>query len=920
MGWTVVALRRIRSDLAPSVGVMVLVLATALVAALAPRILASLADDAVRREVAAAPAAARNIVTFQHAWIPAGPAGDPLAEAHAAGRELLETFPPRVRRLVETQDVMVESGRFRLLKETTDPAFIRFRVQEGIDGQVRYVEGRAPTPAVARRDDVGPTSQDGVPVFEAGVSQATADRFGLAVGGVVPLIGDPGDPLVGRTPEDVYAFATVTGIYEVADPASDFWLDDPLPIHPVIRALSSEVQLLDAALVVDPGTLGGLVAFHEGFGHPLRTTWRSFVDAGSVNAAAVPGLIAAFRRLEVLYPSANITAGAETAMRTSLLDLLDGFAARWAAAESVLAVLLVGPALVAVATLALVGILAARRRRATMALARSRGASRAQVLVPAAIEGLVVAVPAALLGAAAAIALVDAGRALPAVAMASLVVGVAVVVIVGTVVPAARGQGPERRPGERVGGRTGGRRLVFESLAVGLAIGAAFLLRERGVGAGGSASADGAGGGFDPLIAAVPALVGVAAGIVAVRLYPVAMRFAASLARRRRGLVGLLAARRAADGEGAAVLLVLLATATVGAFAAVSLATLDRGADLAAWNLVGADYRVEPPTGALPTGFDAGALPGVEAVATEFQANIPVGLAGPQTLFTVVEAAALQDVLAGTPVAPAYPPGFTEPGDGPIPAIISTTLAESPRGVKPGETFTMSVEGYTLTYRADMVVDGFPGMPARRGFVVVPREWFKAQAPDSRIVPTVAFLRAPASSAGDIRATLAAAEPTLALTSQAETAAARRAAPVTQAIRWLVLAAAIVAGLYAALGVAAALALAGLARSTETAHLRTLGLTARQSLALLAAEHGPSTLAAFVAGALLGVALFTTLQPALGLGTLVGAPTEVPVVLESAVVLLILAVMSAVVAAGLLLGAMLQRRVAPTEALRGRSE
>jgi hypothetical protein len=42
--------------------------------------------------------------------------------------------------------------------------------------------------------------------------------------------------------------------------------------------------------------------------------------------------------------------------------------------------------------------------------------------------------------------------------------------------------------------------------------------------------------------------------------------------------------------------------------------------------------------------------------------------------------------------------------------------------------------------------------------------------------------------------------------------------------------------------------------------------------------------------------------------------------MEPAVLVLILAVMTAVVTLGLLLGAALQRRVAPTAALRGRSE
>jgi putative ABC transport system permease protein len=926
MAWTIVALRRIRMDLAPTLGVLVLVLATALIAALAPRVLASLADDAVRGAVAAAPAAARNIVLAEHTTLGDGPPGDPLAEVRAAGDALREAFPPHVEELVASQDAVVESNRFRLQKPTTDPAFIRFRIQEGIDDHIRYVEGRAPTATVETRDDVGPEALDGVPVFETGVSRATADRFGLTPGEVVELLGDPGDPLLGRTPQDAYAFARITGIYEVRDEAADFWLDDPLAIRPVIRALSSEVQLLDAALVVDPAAHAPLTGFYGQLGRPLRYTWRYFVDDGAITARSVPGLITAFRRLEVQYPSANVTAAGNTAMRTGLLELLQGFDAAWAAAESIVAVMAVGPALVALATLTLVAVLAARRRRATMGLARGRGASGGQVLLPTLVEGLVVAIPPAVLATVAAVLLVDGGRAWPSVAMAAAVVALAVAILVATVVPTARGLGPERQQGEEAVGRAGGRRLVVEVLVVALAAGAAYLLSERGVGGpvqrvgDGAAPAGGAAvGGFDPLIAAVPALVGIAAGIVAVRLYPLVMRGVSGLARRRRGLVPMLAARRASEGGGSAVLLVLLATATVGAFGAVALDSLDRGADLAAWNAVGASHRVEPPTGALPTGFDATTLPGVEAAATEFQGNIPLGQSGPQTLLVAVEAQRLAEVLAGTPVAPAYPPGFTEPGPGPIPAIIATSVAESPRGVKLGETFTMSVEGHNLTYRAAMAVDSFPGLPAGRGFVVVPREWIAAQAPAARMVPGVALVRAPAEAADAIRAELAATQPTLTVRSQAEDAEARRAAPVTGAVRSLILFAVLVTAAYAALGVAAALALAGLARALEVAHLRTLGLTARQSLALQAGEHGPTTLAAFVAGGLLGVGLFAFLRPVLGLGTLVGAPVEVPVVLDPPVLLVILVMMTAVVAFGLLLGAALQRRVAPVAALRGRS-
>jgi hypothetical protein len=87
---------------------------------------------------------------------------------------------------------------------------------------------------------------------------------------------------------------------------------------------------------------------------------------------------------------------------------------------------------------------------------------------------------------------------------------------------------------------------------------------------------------------------------------------------------------------------------------------------------------------------------------------------------------------------------------------------------------------------------------------------------------------------------------------------------------------------------------------------------------LTVAEHGPTTIAAFVLGGLLGVGLFALLRDGLGLAGLVGSPVAVPLALDPRQLLLILLVLTIVVGVGLLLGVALQRRVAPTAALRGR--
>ena len=918
MRWLGLALRRVRDDVGATVGFAVLVLVTALIAAVAPRVLAGLADTALRGEVASAPVEARNVVLIENRIYPLGPASDPLAQVRKAGDELFATFPPKIRSLVDHRDIEIESGRFRVQKDTTDPAFIRFRIQEGIADHIRYVAGRPPTADVTARNSVGPQQVNDVPVYETAISSKTAEALGISLGETVPLVGDPSDQLIGRTPVEVLAFATITGIYDVLDPNEAYWLNDPQPIHPVIRALSAEIQVLDAALLVDPGVHEALTKYASPGSQGIRYTWREFVDPQRLSQRSLDSLITDFHRLLVDYPSANVTPSTDTALRTGLPAILEAHRARWAAAEAIIAVMAIGPALVAVATLALIAALASRRRRDTMSLARSRGASGRQVLVPALVEALLVAVPGAIVAAALAVAVVPAGTLPRTVAAAAAVVAIAVIAVTATVVSIARSRGPERREGDRAVGRVSARRLVLEGLIVVLAVGAAYLLRERGL------SAVGTGGaveGFDPLIAAVPVLVGVAVAIVVVRLYPLALRLVAAIARRGKGLVVVLAARRATEGgTSSAVLLVLLTTATVAAFAATSLDSLDRGADVAAWQSVGGTYRLQGPIGALPSSFDAASLPGVTTAAGVFEGSVPVGLAGPATLFAVADAGPMAEALAGTPADPHFPAGFSTPGTGPIPAIVSTSLAASPRGVKLGEEFSSSIEGYALTYRVVEVRDGFAGLPRDRSWVVAPREWVKAQSPEAHVAPTWEIVSAPSTTPDALRAAVTAQWPTVTTTSQVEEADALRTAPVTEAVRSLILAAALVTAAYAALGVAAALALAGIARTVEVARLRTLGLTGRQAIGLAIAEHGPSTLTGFVIGGLLGVALFQVLRSALGLGGLVGSPVDVPLALGAGPLLLILLGMIIVVAVGLALGAALQRRVTPVAALRGRFE
>jgi putative ABC transport system permease protein len=755
---------------------------------------------------------------------------------------------------------------------------------------------------------------DGIVVFQAALSARTADVFGLEVGSTAVLRTDPGDPMVGRAPPR-YAAIEVTGIYEVPEPAAEWWLADRYLVEPVVRQLGGDIRFYDAAALLADEAYPAFMASTAEDHPPVRYTWRRFVDPARLDASTVEPLLVDLRRAQTTFPTANPTPAYETGYRTGLLPLIEGQQARWAAATAILTVLAIGPAAVAAAAVALVAVLAAQRRRAALSVSRSRGASVGQLVAAVVLEGLLLTVPAVAVAILLAQLAIPAGPGMQTVVVATSVAVATVLILVATSVPAASS--------EARGGRDTGivrpptpRRLVGEALLVGLALGGAWLLRERGVR--GSSSA-GTLETADPLIAAVPALVGLAAGVLAVRLVPIPMRFLAWLARGRRDLVPVLAMRRATSGTGVGpILVVLLATATIGAFASAALVHLERGTEAVAWQETGAAYRITVPSGPLPATIEPESLPGVEASATVFRTAVPVGLSGPRTNLLIVDVPGIEAVTAGTPADPVLPeavrgtPGAPEP----IPAVISRSLGQRADGVDPGERFELSVEGYTLEYEAIDVRDSFPGVEPGNHFVVVSREHIRTAAPTARMDPTAMLLRAPDDRVGDLRAAVSEVVAGGTLHARAERTAELRGSPVAVAVRAGIAGAALVSALYAALAVAAALALAGLARAVEVAHLRTLGLSRRQALGLVVMEHGPTVIAAFAIGVGLGLALFNGLRPGLGLAALVGSNLEVPLAVDPVQLLLVLLGIVGIVVFGMAVGAALQRAAVPATAVR----
>jgi putative transcriptional regulator len=249
------------------------------------------------------------------------------------------------------------------------------------------------------------------------------------------------------------------------------------------------------------------------------------------------------------------------------------------------------------------------RQAEELAVFRSRGASAPQILGLALVEGVLLAVPAALLGPWLAARAVEAlgrtpafepltgGAALPAAVgddAALLAAAGAALVLVAMLLPtllaARRGIIDAKREQSRPPARSILQRYYLDVGAVALAGVLLWQLDRRGTVFDPSSVG---GWSADPLLLASPLVLTVAAAAIIMRAYPLLLRLAARLARPFRGTSVLLGVGRAGREPGATGRLVLLLSmaVAVGTFAASYAPTVERSLDERARYEAGVDVR-----------------------------------------------------------------------------------------------------------------------------------------------------------------------------------------------------------------------------------------------------------------------------------------------------------------------------------------
>ena len=722
----------------------------------------------------------------------------------------------------------------------------------------------------------------------------------------------------------------VVGIFEPLDPSADEWVGSAL-LQPSLKQGASGIEAIYATAYVPAEAYANLAAGLL----PFHYDWHFEIDPARLNADQAESLQPDLQRLDLLVAptdtrfmhtvSSEVTVN-NVSIGSGLAGILDGFVAQRARSESVLSIAAVGLLGLAAGAIAMLAILLVRRRRSSLLLARGRGASGRLLLGAQLLEAVVLAGGAALVGLLLAIYAVPARDAPLSPILALVVAGAAILVLVAATWPTARRPLMQLERDDPPVLRVPPRRLVIEATVVGIAVLAVFLLRQRGLTVGpASATAS-----FDPLLAAVPLLSGLAAGIVAMRLYPLPIRWLGRLAARRRDFVLVVGLRTVARHPATAnlPLLVLVLTAAFGAFASVVASSVDHGQVAASYLQVGADYRLEEiGIGGLPPSLDPSTIPGVQAVAAGVVDDTADLATGPSTRATVdfdaVDVGPYSTVTAGTAAHPAWPSTFLQPpsGDGigtdanPIPAILSSQLPPALGNLRPGDTFTIGVARQSLKFRLVQQQATFPGHGGGAIFAIVPLDWVRAAVPGAQFVPTLLWLRGSADVAAPLAAMVSTASEGVRIVSRQDAYALLHDSPLGSAVADFFSAALLVAVAYLAVTLVGAVIMSAAGRTRDLAYLRTLGVSGRQAQALTAVEHAPPILIALVPGVLLGVAVAVVVEPGLGLAQFVGAQ-GVPLFVDWPALVLVIVGLSVVVAAAIGAGTWLAGRARLVNALR----
>lgn len=866
--------RQLSTQASASLGVALLVVAGAVVGMAAPRAMEQLNSASTQQRISELAAPQRDLVADAAGGPETGPMppgfdsdsvppngpdsrlGLPTGVAEVWGKQeaslrgIRSTFSPLLKRTFGDPQYTVQFGAMWAAKPGAGPSSPVHRVLPTFDPRmperVRFVEGAAPA--------TDATLLPREAALEIALSKQTSAEMNWPLGEERWVdLGGPGRQQL-----------RLAGIYEAVDSSDPYWQHTLAALASSITEDGINAPQYTSVAFIDPASWAAFGAIpippQSHIWYPLQLDALRSPDTASLlvalrEVAANPVAIDSgmqYNRFQPTPPGEpepppTIPSIGIAELNSAAVQPLERAERANTALLTVLALTAAGPLGVMTAVLALGTGVVANRRKRSMTLAAARGASRAQLGFILGLEGAIIGVPAAVIGAAVGAWLVPNAEASPVGIVCAVILGatpLCVLLLRGSRFEAeigpSNGRGARARPQLR---------WTVELAVIGLAAAGVATVLTRGH--------DSSSAAVDPLLAATPLLLSLAVCVVVLRVYPLPLAALSRLAARRRGLVAALGSRRALrePSTGFAPVLALVVGISITVFSSVMLTTVQNGVQQAAAERVGADMRLTAPPMTADHIELLRQIPGIEAIAPVYSSRsvlISAGGSHTSAVLLVVDSAELNAVQYRGPDAAPLPTELSDPvssqPESPIPAVISRSAASFLDNAVDFQIGSSSAE------RLATLPELSPFTSTARWLMI---DKVNAASHTQSLTPRLVLI----DVAPDAEATVVAEHLVELLGDDIEVAVPSEVADEIQrnpSIAGLQAALAIAIALSALLSAAAVvitLALGATARERLLGMLRVLGLTRIQASSLVLWEIGPIAVVSIVVGSVLGLCL-----------------------------------------------------------------
>ena len=738
---------------------------------------------------------------------------------------------------ISTEPSVVASGAAASASISGKPPALEVLSRDPFTANAALVEGSYSYPG--RAEPAGTVA--------VAVTPPTAALFGL----------HPGSRLTLSTATNTVTLI-VTAIVRPRGAGSTFWTQDPLAAQPSLVTPANGGKYWAGAAFADPGQM---TAMQTVFSSPgMELMWEFPLALGGVTGDQVQGLYNDLNRATTVTPalSGSLQPAGDTLTVTSpLIPDLSVFLSTQAGIETVLLLLSVSLLVIAAAVILLAARMLVIRRAGELAMLRARGGSLWQVTGLMARGALVAAIPAAVAGAAVAIA------AIPGDAAASELgwVLAAITLAVALAGPALIAAWEHRRPAPAINParittadtgrrRASWRRPVAEVTACAACVAGLVVLRGQGVPAGGQVNL---------LLTVAPVLVAVPVVVIMLRLYPLFVRGLLRLWARGQGATGFIALSAAARSSLTGVLpaFALVLALSLATFAGMVSGGIARGEAAAAWNTTGADVLIQAgPTSGPVTPATLKAIGGVRGVshATAVWNTTWVTPFGQAVTVVAVDPASYAAVTASTP----FPPlpaaklagGSAALSSGAAVPVLASPDAATVLGHGTTQLTSLSPVG-PFTVRVAGILTGTPAQPGGGTFVVMPQ--LTLPGPAGQPAPNMVLLSGSAIDASQLAAVVNRTIPYSTITFRSAVFASLADSPLPHGAALIVSFTLAEAAVLSLLIVVLGLALGSADRELTLARLTVMGH--QRGTELVMAEAMPAVLAAVVAGLVCAVVL-----------------------------------------------------------------